>query len=77
MTAKHRTRLEYAVRQLKKHNIEHEIKSASGGHIHVRQKSNDVLHQLWTGTGTICDSKGVGRKDVRGLHRLVKICDDL
>ena len=66
---KNSDRIEYAIKQLKKHNIEYEIKNYSTGHFHCRCKADDSLVQFYAGTGKIMG------KSVRGIHNLIKICD--
>jgi hypothetical protein len=60
-------RLQYAIKQLKKHNIEFIVKNEKTGHLHCRRKSDDELFQFWTGTGKIMDY------ETRGIHNLIKI----
>jgi len=60
-------RLQFAIEQLKKHEIEFSVKSEQSGHLHCRKKSDDTLVQYWAGTGKImgCETKGV--------HNLIKL----
>ena len=61
-------RIQYAIEQFKKHNIEYSLKSEQTGHFHCRKKSNDRLIQFWAGTGKI-----MGYENKRGIHNLIKI----
>ena len=60
-------RLQFAIEQLKKHDIEFKVKNEPSGHIHCRKKSDDTLVQFWAGTGTIMGN------DERGIHNLIKL----
>jgi predicted transcriptional regulator len=60
-------RLQYAIKQLKKHNIEFSVKNEKSGHLHCRRKSDDKLVQFWAGTGKIMDCEN------RGIHNLIKL----
>ena len=66
--AKNPSRVEYAIEQLEKNNIEYELKNAGTGHFHCRRKSDDALFQFWAGTGKI-----LGHNNARGIHALIKI----
>lgn len=66
---KNSERLEYAITQLKAHNIEYSVKNQTTGHIHARRKTDDALIQFYAGTGKI-----VGR-DNRGIHNLIRLCE--
>lgn len=68
--AKNPERLEYAIKQLKDHNIEYVVKNSQTGHIHCRRKSDDKLFQFYAGTGKIMDH------NLRGIHNLIKILED-
>lgn len=60
-------RLQYAIEQLKKNEIEFSLKNERSGHLHCRKKSDDKLVQFWAGTGKImgCEAKGI--------HNLIKL----
>jgi len=60
-------RLQFAIRQLKKHNIEFSLKNEQSGHLHCRKKSDDRLIQFWAGTGRI---RGC---EAQGIHSLIKL----
>ena len=60
-------RNQYALEQLKKHDIEFSVKNEQSGHLHCRRKSDDKLIQFWIGTGKI-----MGYED-RGIHSLIAI----
>ena len=60
-------RLQYAVQQLKEHNVEFYLKNEISGHLHCRKKSDDSLIQYWAGTGKIMDS------EMKGIHNLIKL----
>ena len=60
-------RLQFAVAQLEKHNIEFGIKNEQSGHIHCRRKHDDKLVQFWAGTGRI-----MGHEEL-GIHNLIKL----
>lgn len=65
-------RINYAIEQFKKHNIEYVLKNEQTGHFHCRRKSDDKLFQFYAGTGKI---QGIENK--RGIHALIKIlCND-
>lgn len=63
-------RIQYAVKQFEKHNIEYVLKNPQTGHFHCRRKSDDKLFQFYTGTGKI-----VGNDIQRGIHALIKILE--
>ena len=60
-------RLQYAVQQLKEHNIEFYLKNEKSGHLHCRKKSDDSLVQFWAGTGKIMGYEKLG------IHNLIKL----
>lgn len=64
------SRIQYAIDQFEKHNIEYVLKNEVTGHFHCRRKSDDKLFQFYAGTGKIvgCDKK-------RGIHSLIAILD--
>lgn len=62
------SRVQFAIEQFQKNNIEFDLKNEKVGHFHCRRKSDDVLVQFWAGTGKI-----MGYSNVRGIHNLIKI----
>jgi len=60
-------RLQFAIEQLKKYDIEFSVKNEQSGHLHCRKKSDDSLIQFWTGTGKIMGHKSFG------IHNLIKL----
>lgn len=66
--AKTPDRVEYAIKQFEKYDIEYSLKNAQIGHFHCRRKSDDKLFQFWAGTGKI-----MGYDRVRGIHALIKL----
>ena len=65
-------RIQYAVEQLEKHNIEFVLKNEQTGHFHCRRKSDDKLFQFYAGTGKI-----MGFENKRGIHALIHMLDDM
>ena len=63
-------RLIFATEQLKKHDIEFNLKNEQSGHFHCRRKSDDKLIQFWAGTGTI-----MGYEE-KGIHYLIALLTD-
>lgn len=45
-------RIQFAIQQFEKHNIEYLLKNDVNGHFHCRRKSDDKLFQFWASTGT-------------------------
>lgn len=66
--AKTPSRIQYAISQFEKHDIEYALKNAATGHFHCRRKADDKLFQFYAGTGKI-----QGFDTVRGVHALIKI----
>lgn len=66
--AKNSNRIQFAIEQFKKYDIEFELKNATTGHFHCRRKSDDKLFQFYAGTGKI-----MGFENKRGIHTLIKI----
>lgn len=62
------SRVEYAIQQFEKHDIEYVLKNPGIGHFHCRRKCDDKLIQFWAGTGKI-----MGYDRARGIHALIKI----
>lgn len=65
-------RIQYAIQQFERHNIEYALKNESTGHFHCRRKSDDKLFQFYAGTGKI-----MGIDDKRGIHALIELLDDI
>ena len=61
-------RIQYAIEQFQRNNIEFVLKNAQTGHFHCRRQSDDKLFQFWAGTGKI-----MGYDNVRGIHALIKL----
>lgn len=68
--AKNPDRIEYAIKQFEKHDIEYELKNSQTGHFHCYRKSDDKLFQFYAGTGKI-----QGFNNVRGIHALIRILE--
>ena len=68
--AKNPNRIQFAIEQFKKHDIEFELKNATTGHFHCRRKSDDKLFQFYAGTGKI-----MGYKNARGIHTLIRMLE--
>ena len=68
--AKNPDRIEYAIKQFEKHDIEYELKNSQTGHFHCRRKSDDKLFQFYAGTGKI-----QGFNNVRGIHALIRMLE--
>lgn len=65
-------RIQYAIEQFEKHNIEYVLKNETTGHFHCRRKSDDKLFQFYAGTGKI-----MGLENKRGIHSLIRLLDDM
>ena len=63
-------RIQYAIKQFEKHNIEYSLKNKTTGHFHCRRKSDDKLFQFYAGTGKI-----QGYENLRGIHNIVRLCN--
>lgn len=61
-------RVQFAIEQLEKNEIEYEVKNASIGHIHAWRKSDGKLFQFWAGTGKI-----LGQENKRGIFAFIDI----
>ena len=61
-------RIQYAIEQFQKHNIEFSLKNEETGHFHCRRKSDNKLFQFYAGTGKV-----MGYDKLRGIHSLVKL----
>lgn len=66
--AKNPDRVNYAIAQFEKAEIEYSLKNPTTGHFHCRRKSDDRLIQFYAGTGKI-----QGFENQRGIHALLKI----
>lgn len=64
-------RIQYAIEQFEKHNIEYVLKNETTGHFHCRRKSDDKLFQFYAGTGKI-----MGFENKRGIHALIKLLEE-
>lgn len=61
-------RVQYAIEQFEKHEIEYQLKNPAIGHFHCWRKRDHKLYQFWAGTGKImCHDRA------RGVHALVNI----
>lgn len=65
-------RIQYAIEQFEKHEIEYTLKNKQTGHFHCRRKSDDKLFQFYAGTGKI-----MGFENKRGIHSLIRLLDDM
>ena len=65
-------RIQYAIEQFEKHNIEYVLKNKTTGHFHCHRKSDDKLFQFYAGTGKI-----MGFENKRGIHSLIRLLDDM
>lgn len=68
--AKNPDRIEYAIKQFEKHDIEYELKNDQTGHFHCYRKPDDKLFQFYAGTGKI-----QGFNNVRGIHALIRMLE--
>lgn len=66
--AKNPDRIQYAIEQFKKNNIEFVLKNEVNGHFHCYRQKDDKLFQYWAGTGKI-----LGYENKRGIHALIKL----
>lgn len=69
--AKNPDRIQYAIEQFEKHNIEYSLKNETTGHFHCRRKCDDKLFQFYAGTGKI-----QGYENKRGIHALIRLLED-
>ena len=65
-------RIQYAIRQFKKYDIEYVLKNEKTGHFHCRRKSDDKLFEFYAGTGKI-----KGEDMEKGIHALVRLLDNI
>ena len=63
-------RIQYAIEQFERHNIEYVLKNEQTGHFHCRRKADDKLFQFYAGTGKI-----MGIESKRGIHALIKLLE--
>ena len=61
-------RIQYAISQFEKYDIEYALKNEATGHFHCRRKADDKLFQFYARTGKI-----QGHDSARGIHALIKI----
>lgn len=66
--SKNHDRIQYAIEQFKKNNIEFVLKDETTGHFHCRRQTDDKLFQFWAGTGKI-----LGYENIRGIHALISL----
>ena len=66
--AKNPDRIQYAIEQFEKHEIEYYLKNEQTGHFHCHRKFDDKLFQFYAGTGKI-----MGYQNARGIHALIKM----
>lgn len=54
-------RIDYAIQQFEKNDIEYVLKNPEIGHFHCQRKSDDKLFQFWASTGKImgCENRGI------------------
>lgn len=64
--AKTPDRIEYAIQQFEKHEIQYELKNGATGHFHCWRKSDGQLYQFWASTGKILGYHN------RGINLLIK-----
>lgn len=68
--AQNPSRVQFAIEQFKKHDIEYELKNETTGHFHCHRKSDDKLFQFYAGTGKI-----MGYDRARGIHKLIELLE--
>lgn len=66
--SKTQSRIDYAIKQFEKNNINYVLLNKEIGHFHCRRKSDFKLFQFWAGTGKI-----YGYTYLRGIHCLIKL----
>lgn len=64
--AKNSDRIQYAIEQFEKHDIEYRLLNEQTGHFHCWRKCDGKLYQYWAGTGKILGYKN------RGIHLLIR-----
>lgn len=64
--SKNGDRIEYAIQQFEKNDIEYQLLNASNGHFHCWRKCDGKLYQFWAGTGKILGYRN------RGIHLLIR-----
>jgi predicted aspartyl protease len=66
--AKTPNRIQYAITQFQKYDIEFALKNETTGHFHCRRKFDNQLFQFYAGTGKI-----QGLENARGINALLEI----
>lgn len=61
-------RIQYAIEQFEKNNIEYTLKNKETGHFHCKRKSDGKLFQFYAGTGKI-----MSFTNKRGIHNLIRM----
>lgn len=69
--AKNPERIDYAIKQFEKHDIEYRLMNPSICHFHCFRKRDDKIFEFYAGTGKI---KGID--DKRGIHTLIKLLEE-
>lgn len=64
--AKTPDRVQYAIEQFEKNDIEYQLLNVSNGHFHCWRKRDGKLYQFWAGTGKILGYNN------RGIHLLIR-----
>ena len=64
--AKNPDRIQYAIEQFQRNNIEFTLKNAQSGHFHCRRQSDDKLFHFRAGPRKI-----MGNHTLRGIHALI------
>lgn len=64
--AKNPERVQYAIEQFEKNDIEYQLLNVSTGHFHCWRKRDGKLFQFWAGTGKILGYNN------RGIHLLIR-----
>ena len=66
--AKTPSRIQYAISQFEKYDIEYALKNEATAHFNCRRKADDKIFQFYAGTGKIR-----GHDIASGIHALIKI----
>ena len=61
-------RIQYAIRELEKNNIEFVLKNEANGHFHCHRQKDGQLFQFWAGTGKI-----LGYNNFVGVSALIHL----
>jgi hypothetical protein len=69
--AKNGDRIQYAIDQLAKHDLEYTLKNSQTGHFHCHARKSDALIQFWAGTGKILLDHN-RPTELRGIHNLIR-----